>query len=52
MSAYYTNFLKTWAVELLVGLANSTSTVRDWARERLKELEATGERGGPVETGA
>jgi hypothetical protein len=36
---YYRDLVKTWAMELLLGLANSTtSTERDWANERLKQL--------------
>jgi hypothetical protein len=50
---YYRDLVKTWAMELLLGLANSTtSTERDWANERLKELEATAEGGRSVETRA
>jgi len=41
VSACYADFLKSWATELLYGLVNSTAW-QDWARERLKELEATG----------
>lgn len=38
---YYRDLVKTWACEVLVGLANSTSEKRDWAREQLKELQCS-----------
>jgi len=47
---YYRDLVKAWGMELLVGLANSDSTERDWARKRMKELEAGGN--GPANTRA
>ena len=47
---YYTDLAKKWAIELLAGLANSSSTKGDWARERMKELEAGGN--GPADARA
>ncbi len=36
---WYKDLVKTWAIELLRGLASTTDTKRDWAREQLKALE-------------
>ena len=38
---FYKDILKTWAIELLVGLTYHNCINREWAREQLKKLVGT-----------
>jgi hypothetical protein len=39
-NSFYRDLVRTWAKELLTGLANSATTERDWASEQLKGIDA------------
>lgn len=36
--AFYRDLMKTWAIELLVGLTHHNWVQRDWARGQLRDL--------------